>query len=76
MTPRQISCTPDTKQMILVVLAQPDTVMPRAASTTAHSTPMKLISATSTPNPVMKRMGLMDRLVMPSKARESILDRG
>lgn len=75
-TPRQISCTPDTKQMMLVIEAQPDTVRPSAASMTAHSTPIKLTSATNTPKPVMNRMGLMDRLVMPSNASASILDRG
>ena len=75
-TPRQISCTPDTKQMMQVVEAQPDTVAPSSASMIAHTTPRKLTAATSTPNPVMNRIGLTDRLVMPSKASPSILDRG
>ena len=76
MTPRQISCTPDTKQMMLVIDAQPETVSPSAASMTAHSTPIKLTNATKTPKPVMKRIGFVDRLVMPSKANASILESG
>ena len=44
-TPRQISCTPETKQMMLVMLAQPDTVAPSSASTMAQITPIKLMSA-------------------------------
>ena len=62
--------------MMLVMLAQPDTVAPSSASTMAQITPIKLMSATITPNPVMNRMGLTERLVMPSNARDSILDRG
>ena len=76
MTPRQMSCTPDTKQTMQVVEAQPATVAPSSASTMAHSTPMKLTAATSTPKPVIKRIGLTERLVMPSNARPSILDSG
>ena len=76
MTPRQISCTPETKQMMLVVLAQPETVMPSAASMTAHNTPIKLTSATKMPKPVIKRIGRVERLVMPSNASDSILESG
>ena len=36
-------------------------------------TPIKLIRLTKMPDPVIRRMGLLDRLVMPSKASASIL---
>ena len=76
MTPRQTSWMPPIRQTMQTVLAQPATVLPISAPMTAHTTPMKLRMLNSIPMPVMSRMGLLDRLVMPSKARASILDRG
>ena len=58
------------------VLAQPATVLPSIAPMKAHTTPIKLSALNSIPMPVMSRMGLLERLVMPSKASASILDRG
>ncbi len=57
-------------------LAQPSVVLPVSRETTAQITPMKLSRETTSPRPVMMRMGLMLRLVIPLKARASILDRG
>ena len=59
-----------------MVEAQPATTLPSAACTMAQMTPMKLMRLTTMPAPVMSRMGLLDRLVMPSKASASILRRG
>ena len=59
-----------------MVEAQPATTLPRMASMMAQITPMKLIRLTTMPAPVMMRMGLLERLVMPSKASASILLRG
>ena len=44
--------------MMLVVLAHPDTVCPKNACTMAQITPIKLTSATTQPNPVIRRIGL------------------
>ncbi len=64
------------KQTMQMVEAQPATALPRAAHTMAQMTPIKLTRLTTMPAPVMRRMGLLERLVMPSKARASILLRG
>ena len=76
MMPRQISCTPLTKQIMHVMLAQPATALPAIAVMSAHSTPMKLMSATAAPKPVIIRSGFTDRLVMPSTARAIIFFSG
>ena len=76
MTPRHTSCTPPMKQTMQTIEAQPATDEPRMACTMAQMTPMKPIRLTTMPAPVMMRMGLLDRLVMPSKASASILLRG
>ena len=76
MTPIQISWTPDTKHTIQVVLVQPIIVFPSTANNTAHSTPMKLITAIKNPNPVIMCNGFAERLIIPSKASPSILERG
>jgi hypothetical protein len=60
MMPRQISCTPLTKQIMHVMLAQPATALPAIAVMSAHSTPMKLMSATAAPKPVIIRSGFTD----------------
>ena len=49
---------------------------PLTPCTMAQITPMKLMRLTTMPAPVMSRMGLLERLVMPSKASASILRRG
>ena len=67
MTPRHTSWTPPMKQTMQMVEAQPATALPRTACTMAQMTPMKLMRLTAMPAPVMRRMGLFDRLVMPSK---------
>ena len=64
------------KQTMQMVLAQPATVWPSIAATIAQITPMKLMQLTSTPKPVIMRMGFTERLVMPSKARASFFFRG
>ena len=64
------------KQTMQTVEAQPATTLPRTACTMAQITPIKLIRLTTMPAPVMSRMGLLLRLVMPSNARASILLRG
>lgn len=56
-----------------VVEAHPITVFPRIASTTAQIIPMKLMNATKTPMPIIILMGFIERLVIPSNARASIL---
>ena len=76
MTPTQTSCTPPTTQTMQMVEAQPATTLPMAACTMAQITPIKLMRLTTMPAPVMRRMGLLERLVMPSKASASILRRG
>ena len=58
------------------VEAQPATLLPMAAHTMAQMTPIKLTRLTTMPAPVMMRIGLLERLVMPSKASASILLRG
>ena len=67
---------PPRKHRIQVVLAQPETVLPKKLPTTAQMMPKKLSAATTSPRDVISRMGLMDRLVMPSKASISIFFRG
>ena len=66
----------DINAMDAMVDAQPDTVAPSSASMMAQTTPRKDTPATSTPKPVIKRIGLTERLVMPSNARPSILESG
>ena len=61
---------------LFLVLALCLTLLPMAAHTMAQMTPIKLIRLTKMPDPVIRRMGLLERLVMPSKARASILLRG
>ena len=76
MTPRLVSCMPPIKQMMLTVLDQPVMEFFKKYCTTDQITPMKLSSATNIPMPVINRMGLMLRLVMPSMASPSIFDSG
>ena len=64
------------KQMTHMVEAQPLTVEPVSWEMRAQRTPRKLRMDTVTPKPVIIRMGLTERLVMPSKARASIFFRG
>ena len=59
------------KQTMHTMEAQPATLLPMAAHTMAQMTPIKLIRLTKMPDPVIRRMGLLERLVMPSKARAS-----
>ncbi len=75
-TPRDSICIPLTKQIMQVVLAHPETVFPARLPATAQMIPRKLIAATSNPMEVMIRIGLMDRLVIPSKARANIFFSG
>ena len=64
------------KQIMQTVDAQPLTVFPAKLVRIAQATPTKLIMAKKTPNPVIIRIGLIERLVMPSNARASIFLRG
>ena len=64
------------KQTMHTMEAQPATLLPMAAHTMAQMTPIKPTRLTAMPAPVMMRIGLLERLVMPSKARASILLRG
>ena len=64
------------KQTMQTIEAQPATDEPRIACTMAQMTPIKLTRLTTMPSPVMMRIGLLERLVMPSKASASILLRG
>ena len=59
-----------------VVLAQPGTALPQSAVISAQIQAIKLTTATNAPNPVMRRRGLTERLVMPSMASASIFLRG
>ena len=59
-----------------ITLAQPATVMPRAHLTTKVMSMMMEIRKIRKPSPVMNRMGLVDRLVIPSMAKESIFFSG
>ena len=72
-TPRQRSWM---KHMIHTVLAHPDTVFPSKSPMTAHIIPIKLRKAIRTPNMVIIRIGLTERLVIPSKASASIFFSG
>ena len=58
--------------MMETVEAQPETALPHNATMTDQIIPIRLTAATNKPNPVMIRMGLTERLVMPSKANASI----
>ena len=64
------------KQTMHTVEAQPLTVLSVRWAISAQITAMKLSSDTTQPKPVIIRIGLTDRLVMPSKARASIFFRG
>ena len=55
---------------------QPVTVLPSRLSITAHITPMKLRIETIIPSDITRRSGFTLRLVMPFKARLSILLKG
>ena len=69
MTPRKRACTPPMKQTMHAVEAQPATLWPVKAVISAQMMPRKDSSEMISPARVMKRMGLTERLVTPSKAR-------
>ncbi len=62
--------------MMHTVEAQPAMVFPRQAMTMAQMIPIKPMTLTTVPNPVMIEMGFTERLVMPSIASASILRSG
>ena len=64
------------KQMIATVEVQPAMACPWMAVTSAHTTPTKPTSETTTPMAVIRRIGLTERLVMPLSASATILDSG
>ena len=75
-TPKQINCTPPIKQIKLVILAQPLTVFSIRYMKIDQITPTKLNKAIKQPTPVIIRIGLMLRLVIPSKANANIFFNG
>ena len=56
--------------------AQPATLLPVMATITDQTIPIKLKSATKNQNVVIMRIGFTDRLVIPSKASDSIFFNG
>ena len=58
------------------VEAQPATVLPRMASTTAQIMNARPIRLKTTPKVVIRVIGFTDRLVMPLKASASIFRSG
>ena len=71
-----ISCTPDKKQMIQIVLDQPGMVAFLKYSYTDHMIPSMLKSDTPSPNPAIRCSGFTLRLVIPSIASPIIFRRG
>lgn len=60
---------PPKKQIIHTVDAHPAIVLPSIAVMTAQIIPIPPIRLTRKPNPVIIEIGLIDKLVMPSKAK-------
>ena len=56
----------------LLILLQPEMAAPNSFVSKTHRIPMMLARLMKKPSVVMMRMGLMERLVMPSNANASI----
>ena len=76
MTPRHRICTPLTKHMMHVMLAQPGTDFPHSAVMSAQMQNRKLTRAITKPRPKIMLNGFTERLVTPSTARPIIFFRG
>ena len=64
------------KHIVHIVEVHPLTVLPVKFIMMAHAIPTNPSTAIITPRWVMRRMGFVDKLVIPSKARASIFLRG
>ena len=58
------------------MLDQPATAAPIKWAAMDQITPMKLMTATRQPNPVIRRIGFVLILVIPSRASASIFESG
>ena len=67
---------PPIKHTRHAILAQPATTLPVSEVITAQRIPIKLSRLIMMPQNVIKRIGLIDRLEIPSKANASIFFRG
>ena len=67
---------PPRKHRMQTMLDQPVTATPMKWAAIDQITPTKLMRATRQPKPVISRIGLVLMLVMPSRARPSILESG
>ena len=74
--PRDNNCTPPKKHIILIVLDQPDTVLPWILPTIAQIINKNEIIVTKSPSPVIILIGFTDKLVIPSKASANIFFNG
>ena len=76
MIPRNRHCIPPTKHTRQASDAQPATECPAIAAITAQIMPMNDRSVMNSPAKNTMRIGLTDRLVMPSNASASIFFSG
>lgn len=70
------SCSPPSAHMDTIKLLQPSTVAPIMCLITEYISMAMLITKISVPRLRIKRIGLMLKEVMPSKAKDSIFRRG
>ena len=69
-------CAPPKKQMTDMSEAQPVTLASRKKAMTDQAIPTRLKSIQKIPNPVIKCIGFIERLVIPSKASFNIFPSG
>jgi len=74
--PRQSSCKPPIAHMETAMLAQPITVFPVKYLIRKYNSIIKLTPKIPKPRAEIKRIGPIDRLVIPSKANASIFFKG